>query len=207
MHPKGLLLAFVVAGSCSAHAENLPIDCSKQSLADTVASVKAKHELVSFTGVCAGPIVISTDGLTLKGVGTAIIDGGGENAVEIVGASRVALIDIEVRNGEAGVVARNGAHVSIAGVKSHDNAVGIAVLKVSSADLSGVSAHHNGKTGLLADDGVSITVMDSTITQNAASDLQLTFGARADLRGLVFGTYSCDDTVLVRGTVSITCPH
>jgi hypothetical protein len=38
-------------------------------------------------------------------------------------------------------------------------------------------------------------------------DIQLTFGARADLQTLVFGTYTCDATVLVRGTSGIVCPH
>ena len=31
--------------------------------------------------------------------------------------------------------------------------------------------------------------------------------ARVDLRTLTFGTYSCDLTVLVRGTAAVTCPH
>jgi hypothetical protein len=35
----------------------------------------------------------------------------------------------------------------------------------------------------------------------------LTFGTRADLRSLVVDTYSCDATVLVRGTSSVVCPH
>jgi len=30
---------------------------------------------------------------------------------------------------------------------------------------------------------------------------------RADLRTLVFGTYACDATVLVRGNSTIVCPH
>ena len=42
---------------------------------------------------------------------------------------------------------------------------------------------------------------------NTGSDLQLTFGTRADLQTLTFGTYTCDATVLVRGTSGIVCPH
>ena len=49
--------------------------------------------------------------------------------------------------------------------------------------------------------------MNSTITGNTAVDIQLTFGVRADLRTLVFGSYTCDATVLVRGTTGIVCPH
>jgi len=49
--------------------------------------------------------------------------------------------------------------------------------------------------------------VNSTLTGNAASDLQLTLGTRADVRTTTFGTYTCDATVLVRGTSGITCPH
>jgi hypothetical protein len=48
--------------------------------------------------------------------------------------------------------------------------------------------------------------VNSVVTANAL-DVQLTFGTRADLQTLTFGSYSCDPTVLVRGTSGITCPH
>jgi hypothetical protein len=201
-------IVWLVAFSFPAHAENDPVDCSKQSLAVIVGSLKAKDTLVTFTGTCNGPVVIATDGLTLRGVGTAIIDGGGQDAVEIIGASRVALIDIEVRNGKSGIVARDGSHITVSGAELHHNAgAGIAVLTSSSAALSNVSVHHNGTMGLLADDGVSVHIANSMIAQNVGSDLQLTFGARADIRALIFGTYTCDATALVRGNSGITCPH
>jgi hypothetical protein len=65
----------------------------------------------------------------------------------------------------------------------------------------------NGRTGLIADNGVGVTLVNSTITGNTVRDIQLTFGARADLQTLTFGTYTCDATVLVRGTSGIVCPH
>jgi len=42
--------------------------------------------------------------------------------------------------------------------------------------------------------------------ENTQPYIQLTFGVRADLRTLVFGTYTCDTTVLVRGTSGVVCP-
>jgi hypothetical protein len=65
----------------------------------------------------------------------------------------------------------------------------------------------NGTIGLAADNGAGLTLVNSTVTGNAAGDLQLTFGARADLRTLTFGSHACDPTVLVRGTSGIVCPH
>jgi len=58
-----------------------------------------------------------------------------------------------------------------------------------------------------ADNGVGVTLVNSTITGNTTRDIQLTFGARVDLQTLTFGTYTCDATVLVRGTSGIVCPH
>jgi len=196
----------VLAGATAAHAGDV-IDCSKKSLADAVRDVSTKNAVISFTGVCAGPIVIQIDGLTLQGIGTAIIDGGGHDVVTVSGTARVSLVDLDVTNGGIGIVARNGAHVSLAGVNVYDNSsYGMLLQTASSGVLDNVSAHGN-TTGVVADDGVSLWVANSSLTANLSKDLQLTFGSRADLRTLVFGTYVCDATVLVRGTSGIVCPH
>ena len=200
---------FVFAAAAAAHADNnAPLDCSKKSLADAVRAVSEPDRTISFTGVCVGPIVITTDGLTLKGVSTAIIDGAGQDAVTMVGVGGVSLADFEVTNGLTGIVARHGAHVSMSGVNAHDNSQSGLVLQTSSsAVLNNVSLSNNARLGVVADDGVSLVVTASTMTGNAVKDIQLTFGARADLRTLTFGTYTCDATVLVRGTSGIVCPH
>jgi hypothetical protein len=394
-YPRVMLLSFclLTGASAAAYADNDTLDCRRKSLADAVKDVHDKDQTIRFTGVCAGPIVIRTDGLSLKGVGTAIIDGGGHDAVTVTGASRVSLTNIEVRNGLNGIIAVNGAHLTLTRVSSHGNFVfGISLQTASSAALSDVTVTQNGvhgldlqtgsaatvtdtltasnngvfginvngssitfsqatvfansnalgvqiatganafvndsatvinannnlatgltvvsgahmfffggtinasgnpvngvsvnskggldldaastlnsfnngdgllmqeasvmtvfntpqfsgtpgfstinvhnntgsgvrvlsgstltltnqakvvstqnaKTGLVADNGVGVTLVNSTITGNTVKDIQLTFGARADLQTLVFGTYTCDATVLVRGTSGITCPH
>ena len=70
-----------------------------------------------------------------------------------------------------------------------------------------VISTQNGQMGLVADNGVGVTLVNSTLTGNTVRDLQLTFGTRADLQTLTFGTYTCDASVLVRGTSGIVCPH
>ena len=367
----------------------------QESLAAALSTVqdKDKDVTIQFTGVCAGPLVIRTDGLTLRGVGTAVVDGGGQDAITVLGASGLTLSDLEVRSGRNGIAGLNGAHLTLSNVSSHDNAVfRITLQRASSARLSDVSttgnqlhgldvetgsavtvtndltssgnrvfginvnassitfaqatvvasgnalgiqiatsasaflndptttinvannlstgltvvsgahlvsfggtinatgnrvagvsvnskagldldagstltsanngvsvliqqasvmtvfnnpqfsgapgfstvdANHNtgpgvrvltgstltlsnrasvlskdnGGIGLQADNGAGVTLVNSTLTGNAAHDLQLTFGARADLTTLSFGTYTCDVTALVRGTASITCPN
>lgn len=388
-----LLSCCFLAGAAAASADDVVVlDCGQKSLADAVRDARDdRRTVILFTGTCAGPITIRTDGLTIIGVSPAIIDGGGSDAVTVNGASRVSLAYLEVRNGVNGIRAANGAHLTLAGVTSHDNvgsgiviqaassvalfnvaandnsahgldvgngaaatvggsltatgngvaglnvngssvtfsqatvvadgnAVGIQVAAGASAfvsdtatvinadnnlaagltiagahmlvsggtintsgnpvngvavksnggldldaaatlnsasngdgvlvqegsvvsvfntpQLSGVmgfstlNVHNNtgngvrvltGSTlaltnqgrvvgtqnsrGLAADNGVGITLVNSTLTGNSVRDLQLTFGARADLQTLVFGTYTCDATVLVRGTSGIICPH
>ena len=61
-----MLLSFcLLAGAPAAYADNEPLDCSRKSLGDAVRDVYEKDRPIRFTGVCAGPIVIRTDGISL----------------------------------------------------------------------------------------------------------------------------------------------
>jgi hypothetical protein len=148
----------LVAAVTSASAEPV-FDCSRRSLARAVEDVLGRNPVITFTGVCAGPIVIGTDGVTLRGVGTAIIDGRGRDAVTIAGASRVSLEGIEVRNGLNGLVAVNGAHLALTDVNVHSNRVfGISLQTGSSAVLTDVTTTQNGLHGLDLQTGSAATV-------------------------------------------------
>ena len=202
-----LIVISALAGSAAVYAEPEVVDCGKKSLADAVREASDKNSTITFTGICSGPVVVTMDGLTLKGVGTAIIDGGGANALTLAGTSRVSLMDFEVTNGLNGIVVRDGSNVTLTGVNSHDNLrAGVLIQTASSGALTNVIATNN-VIGVSVDDGVSVAIESSTFTGNVVRDLQLTFGSRASIQALVVGTYACDATVLVRGTSSITCPH
>jgi hypothetical protein len=365
-----IALSLLLLGAAApALADPPPLDCGQKSLAAAVADARTQHPVITFTGVCTGPIVVATDGLTLQGVGTAIIDGGGQVALAIDGASRVTLSNFEVRNGLNGIALTNGAHVAMSGLNVHHNLVfGITIETGSSATVTGdltsssngvfginvnassftlsqatvtasgnalgiqiatngnafigdhdssinvtnnlatgltvvsgaqlvsfggsiiasgnpvagvsvnskagldldaaslletsnngtgllmqegsvmtvfntpqfsgqpgfstinahdntgagirvltasvltlvnqarVVSHQNGGIGFVADNGSGVTLVNSSITGNT-TDIQLTFGTRADLRTLTFGSYTCDATVLVRGGSGIVCPH
>ena len=393
-YTAAMLLSSCLLAAAAAPASADPVlDCGRRSLAHAVDRVLDRNVVIAFTGTCNGPIVIRTDGLTLQGVGTAVIDGGGDDAVTVAGAGRVSLTGIEVRNGANGIVAVNGAGLTLTDLKVHDNAVfGISLQTGSSAVLRRVTTEENGlhgldvqtgsaatviealtatgnrvfginvngsaftlskatvtatgnalgiqiatganafindsssvinvtgnlatgltivsgahmvsfggtinatgnrvgvsvnskagldldagsmlnssnnngdgvliqddsvmtvfntpqfsgapgfstidahnntgsgvkvltgstltlvnqarvlsnqntRNGLVADNGVGLTLVNSTVMGNTLTDIQLTFGTRADLQTLTFGTYTCDATVLVRGTSGITCPH
>ena len=98
-------------------------------------------------------------------------------------------------------------------VNCHDNAGhGIIVRNGSTLRVSNqaqVISTANGASGLIADDGAGVILVNSTITGHSAKnkDIRLAFGSRADLRTLTVGTVACDATVLVHGTSGIACPR
>jgi hypothetical protein len=149
----------LIAAAAPASADHL-VDCGKESLSAAVEAFRDKDPVISFTGVCPGPIVIRIDGISLKGVDTAIIDGGGQHdVITVVGAGRVTLAEFEVRNGRNGIVAVNGAHLSLSDLNVHDNLVrGISLQTGSTAVLTDVTTRLNGLHGLDLQTGSSATV-------------------------------------------------
>src|SRR5262245_10789846 len=104
----------IVVSSCLLVATTVPlsadpvVNCRVRSLANAIDHAQGSNPVIAFTGVC-GPVVIRKDGVTLQGVGNAVIDGGKEqDAVTVAGASRVVLTGVEVRNGLNGIIAVNG---------------------------------------------------------------------------------------------------
>ena len=153
-----LLPACLIAAATAANAQKSVVDCANESLAPVLEKIKDKRT-IEFTGVCSGPVVIRTDGVTLSGFGTAIIDGGGADAITILGASDVTLSDFEVRGGLNGIVARNGAHLTLTNVSANGNArSGITLQASSSASLTDVAVRTNGLHGLDVGNGSAITV-------------------------------------------------
>src|SRR5688572_23561511 len=101
-----LLSSFLLANVSAAAAADDVLDCGNKSLADAIKS-KPKGQTISFTGTCTGPIVIDADGLALTGVGDAVIDGGGEDAILVSGAGNVSLSNFHVLNARNGIAAVN----------------------------------------------------------------------------------------------------
>jgi len=179
-------------GTTIGHAEKKTIDCSKDSLAAAVSD--PKDLTIEFTGICPGPIVIRTEGLRLQGVGTAVIDGGGQNAITVAGAGRVTLADFDVRNGLNGIIGLNGAHLSLSDVSSHDNlGFGITLQGASSAALSEVSADHNGAHGLDLQAGSA-----AAVTGNLTASTNRVFGINVNGSSITFSnaTVTADGNAL-----------
>lgn len=166
-HLTMIVLTVCVLGVAPRASADPVVDCSRRSLANVVDNVHVRDVVIRFTGVC-GPVVITTDGITLQGVGTAVIDGGeAADAVTVAGASRVSLEDVDIRNGVNGIVAVNGAHLALTGVDVLQNAVfGISIQTGSSAVLTDVTSSQNGLHGLDVQTGSAATVI-GTLTASS----------------------------------------
>jgi len=134
------------------------LDCAKKSLAAEVKKAKS-GDTITFTGVCAGPVVVDTGNLALVGQGSAAVDGNGQDAVVVYGAHDVALSDFEVRNGMNGILGQNGAAISVRSVTAHNNkASGFSLQTGSSALMSNILAKDNDFHGLDLQTGASATI-------------------------------------------------
>ena len=160
------LLGFLVQGLWPAQAGNSVIDCGHRSLAAAVRENEGEGVLV-FTGVCTGPVVIQKDGLSLRGTGTAIIDGAGSDAITIAGVHNIQLSNFEVRNGLSGIVAVNGAHFNLNNVNVHDNALfGVTLQTAASVVAKGVSIKNSGIHGLDLETGSAATLQGTFTSSN-----------------------------------------
>ena len=69
-----------------------------------------------------------------------------------------------------------------------------------------IQSHNNTGTGLQVDNGSSLTLLASNISNNQVKDVTLTFGSRGEFTKNTIGTLSCDATSLIRGDTGKTCP-
>jgi hypothetical protein len=170
-------------------------------------TVVSGAHMVSFGGtinVSGNPVngvsVNSKGGLDLDAGSTLNIFNNGKDGLVLQEASVMTVFNIPQFSGVPG----------FSTVNSHNNTGnGISVKSGSTLTLSNqarILSNANTGTGFISDNA-SATLVNSNITGNGLKDLQLTFGSRADLQSLIFGSYGCDTTVLVRGTSGITCPH
>lgn len=77
---------------------------------------------------------------------------------------------------------------------------------VTASAIMPLTSQGNERAGLQLDDGSSATISDATIQDNGAADVDLTFDSRATLTGNTIGAISCDETSLLRGDTSASCP-
>ncbi len=92
---------------------------------------------------------------------------------------------------------------------SNNGKNGLSAIAESVIDMSGdaaLTSRNNAEAGLLLDNGSTATLINATISNNNNDDVDLRFGARADLNNNTIGSIICDETVLIRGDSGVECP-
>jgi hypothetical protein len=64
----------------------------------------------------------------------------------------------------------------------------------------------NTTAGLVADNGSGMRIAEGGTMTGNGTDVVLLFGSRGSFDGNTIGTITCDETVLLRGDIGVTCP-
>ena len=145
-------------------------------------------------GICREQVKITKDGIQLRGVRDAVIDGDigrtlHEGVVTVDGARNVVVRDLEVRGGpDQGIVVAGGASAMLANLDVHDHqTVGVTV-DASYVELSDINAHEN-RTGFDFFTGATVIATGPlTASDNAGAGFEVNAQSRLELRGSIVET-------------------
>jgi hypothetical protein len=146
-----------------------------------------------------GISVDSKAGLDLDAAANVTSSGNKQDGVHLEETSVLTMFNTPAFSGAPGVTT----------LTTTDNgANGISVLTGSNLTVihqASIISSANSGSGVLADNGSSITLIQSKLTGNTR-DVTLTFGSRGDITTSQVGTLACDASVLLRGDTGRTCP-
>ncbi|MGH7703975.1 MAG: right-handed parallel beta-helix repeat-containing protein, partial [Gemmatimonadales bacterium] len=188
----GMMLLLLVAQG--AGATNLKVNCDK---AGTLAKAleKAKPGMtIQITGTCHEAVTITTDRLTLDGGGTAILDGGGQQAVVTIQDARaVTLQGLTIRNGNPhGVFARLGVTMTLRDVIVEQCVLGVE-MDGAKARLIDSTLQHNSSVGFLALHTSTVEILGDVVSQHNGFGLVIANGSAAFLPHAGQGTLTAHD--------------
>ena len=135
------------------------VNCEAGASLPAAVALAQVNETLILRGSCAGPVIVTTDGLTLRGIGGASIQGQQKDVITVNGAQRISLMNLKVTGGNNGVVTENGAQVNLQNVTITGNAlVGLQLEANSAATVSGGSANGNALNGIDVESTSSLTI-------------------------------------------------
>ncbi|NIV36183.1 MAG: hypothetical protein GWN58_44070, partial [Anaerolineae bacterium] len=189
-----MLFALLLAlfASQDAGATTFVVNCGTGQSLGQVLKVAAQGSTIKLTGVCQERVIITTDGITLDGEGSAIIEGEGvgpfpsefDPVVTIDGAHGVTLKGLTVQNGPGeGVLAKNGASFRLENVTAQNNGnTGIVVSTNSTGELEAVTSQDN-LFGLRVFDSAAVILHDTiALTHNLVHGLNSQGNSSVELR-------------------------
>jgi len=198
--------AIILLTAGLAQSRTLHVNCDRNQSLGFALSKARSGSVIMVKGVCRENVLINRDGITLDGMGAAVLDGsqGQDHApgvLEIDQARKVVIRNLSVINGKQhGIVIRRGSVVELDGMVASDHAQnGIFVMQNSHASLENVQSRDNGNygIGIIQNSSASFNAMIQA-AGNANSGILLADNAMADvsnahiesrnnLNGLQFG--------------------
>ncbi len=161
------------------------VDCDAgDSLADALAEYSGDTTF-NIRGTCLEQLVITHNGVTIDGGGSAVLDGAGFEGpvVHVIGARNVAIRDITVQNGEQGILVERLSTVTLEDIVSRRNSShGVEVIQ-SHVVATDLRSHDNDRVGLIVNRNSEVRLTDSTLEANGISGLVLFSCAIGRLEG------------------------
>jgi hypothetical protein len=179
-------LLFTLSLAAPAFAQfnlTINVNCSRGESLAKAAALVLPNTILNVKGACTGPVSIATNGLQLNAVGAASINGAGQNAVTITGAQRVSITGFTITGGMNGVLAQNGAQVTLANDAVTGNALsGIVAQTHASITANGGSSQSNGFHGIDVESTSALVVTGSyNISGNGVFGINVNNGSSLTL--------------------------
>lgn len=203
---SGNTLGIQIGTSASAFISDAASSITASSNASTGLTIVSGAHMVDFGGRITatgngvhGVSVDSKAGLDLDAAATLNSSGNTQDGVHLEETSVLTMFNTPAFSGAPGTTTIN----------THGNGGnGLSVLTGSNFTVihqAELNSTNNTMNGVQADNGSSITLIQSTVTGNTAPDVALTFGSRGDITASTVGKLTCDATVIVRGSYT-HCP-
>jgi hypothetical protein len=114
-----------------------------------------------------------------------MIDGQRKDAITMQGAQNITLENLDVKNGNNGIVANGGAYVTLTNIAVRDNAlIGILLESNSSAVVSGGGSRHNGLNGIDLEASSSLIVQATAHLRRLPQRSACGFGSAPECYGM-----------------------
>lgn len=179
------VLSALLLFSATALAQSTPtliVDCSRGQSLQSALNLAPSGATIVVKGTCNGAFTLTTDGLRLDGRASAILNGGGKDAMTINGARGVVLKGLTITGGGNGVV-ENSAQATLLNDTVTQNAVsGIVSQSNSSVTVSGGSTSQNGLHGIDIEASSSLIVAGTySSTGNGVFGIEVNNGSSINL--------------------------
>jgi Right handed beta helix region len=165
----GMLGGLLSVASIAAAQVSADVDCGSGNTLARALLEAQPGDTLRIAGTCSEFVTLTIDRLTLDGLGSAILDAGGEGAavINIEGAQGVVIRGLTVRNSTDGILIQRAAAVTLDNVASEDNIdTGFQVDENATVRMSNSTSQRNGDNGIEVRRSANVTLQGSIISNN-----------------------------------------